>query len=350
MIRAFYKAATVIAALIMTGSALAPAQAEELDVLKSKTIRVIIGAPPTGGTENYARPFVDQLQALLKDSSVRAQNLDGGLGAMALMEAQGSSGSAVTLVIIHNGPLYSQIMGNQLAEFDLTKFHWVGALTNNQRIAFGPKGGQTTVEGLKGLGRQPVTAAESAGAPGYIENIIVSALTSLNLKVIAGIKEDQRNAMLLAGDIDFGVGSYASQKPLLDSGDAVPVFRIGVTGYPEQFANVPTLRDVVSPGASLAVVGIMEDLNALGRLVAAAPSTDPADVEALRVAFDRITTDPAVKKIYESKDLLLEPTSGKHVDTAFRQFLGGTDAQKELLTYFECGKKASEDFTTKCGG
>jgi tripartite-type tricarboxylate transporter receptor subunit TctC len=338
-----------VALTIVAGSLQGAAQADELDALQGKTIRFMIGGPPQGGTDNYARPLVDAMKKLLPSTTVLAQTVAGGAGAMALTEAQSATGSSITVIVIHNSPIYSQMMKSEIGEFDLTKFHWIGAMANNQRLALVPKIlGKTTVDELRSLGRQPIALADNAGTPGYIESILISGIADLKMKVVSGVEEEQRDAYLLGGNADFTLNSYVQVKSLLESGDFVPLLRMGNVGYPAELDKVPTLREVAPADAPIELVELMESLNVMGRLVAAAPNTEPAAVEALRAAFDRIVADPETIALYKGRDLALAPTGGAELGKRIEAFLGEEKARKLLSDYMDCGKKISDGTAQSC--
>lgn len=143
----------------------------------------------------------------------------------------------------------------------------------------------------------------------------------------------------MSGDADVAIGSQISLVPLIEAGQLVMVLRLGSAGYPPGLDAVPTLRDLARPEISREIIGLTESLNNLGRLVLAAPATDPAIVEALRLAFDAAMAHPATIAAYEGGDLVLAPTPGAAVEAAMRGLLGNASAREVLVGYLACGER-----------
>jgi hypothetical protein len=127
-----------------------------------------------------------------------------------------------------------------------------------------------------------------------------------------------------------------------------PLFQIGGSELPEQYAHVPTLTKIVPSDAPKSIVGVMESLNLVGRLFAAAPATDPAVVEALRKAFDQIVADPAVVEAYAAKKVVVAPVSGSEVQSRIDGLFADKSIVELLKSYVDCGKRISAGEVTSC--
>jgi tripartite-type tricarboxylate transporter receptor subunit TctC len=326
-----------------------PAWADNADLLRGKTIRVIIGGTANGSTDSFARTFLDALGKALPDSQIVAQNVPTANGAVAMHDALNAGSSAINLVAVATGPLYMQVTDPSFKEVDVGAFQWIGALTQDERVAVVPKSlGKFTIEELRKMDRQIVAPAEAAGAPQYVEALALSVLTGLNIQVVAGVKTEERLALLLSGNADFLISSYIHVRSLIESGDLVPVFQISKGRLSQLFPNLPTLADIVTPDASKDVVNFIESMNVLGRMIAAAPGTDPAVVLALRETFDEVVADPETAKIFESKKLYLAPTSGSEVQSRIQAIVGSDRTRSLLKSYVDCGEKISTGETKSC--
>lgn len=335
--------ARFLAALFVGFVALAltpPAWAQSgLAALDGKTIRFIIGGSPANETDNYGRAFVEGLQAVLPNTTILAQNLNGGGGALALAEAMGANATGpITLALTHSTPVYSQIFGSDLAAFDLNDFHWIGALTNNQRLVAVRAGlAAGSFEELVALDRPLI--APLSGSTAEIEAKLLGAMTELRLSIVPDVDDGLRATLLMAGDADVAIGSQVSLQPLIAAGVLVPVLRLGANGYPPELDALPTLREVARAGISRDVIGMTESLNNLGRLVVAPPATDPAIVDALRAAFDAAMAHPATAAAYARGGLVQAPTGGAAVEAAMAALLGNTSARATFVAYLACGER-----------
>jgi tripartite-type tricarboxylate transporter receptor subunit TctC len=335
--------------LCVAGAVLADfrgASADELDALKGKTIRFIIGGSPNGGTDLYSRPLVAGLKSVLPETSVSAQNMD--KSGVVIQELGSASGSVVTLATLPNSPIYNQIV-DPGAGLDLRTLKWIGAITSNHRIGFIRKSlGVKTLAEAKGLGRQLIALTGPASSANYFDTLLVSIASGLKVKVVPGFEEEQRMAMLLAGDADFVFTNYFDVRALADSGDLVPIFRINEHGYPPQFDDVPVLKDVAPADAPREIIASMEQLNLMGRLMAASPSTDDATVAALRTAFSQALALPDVMEDYRKGDLLPAPTDGDKLAAWIDALLSAGDASKQIKATIDCAKAISEGTASEC--
>jgi tripartite-type tricarboxylate transporter receptor subunit TctC len=340
--------AALAAGLLLHGasSGLAQNRPDDLAVLDGKTLRFMITGNPGGGTDRYARTFIEGLQVLLPNTRILAQNAEGAGGAVALIETQEKRGELINLVVTHTTPVFTQMLGSELSvAFDLNEFHWIGALANNQRVIV-VRGsiGDPSLDALADRDRPLLGPVESTGSAGDIELRLVDAATDLEIEPVPGVEDPLRDSLLLAGTADLAAGNYLALKPLIDDGTVVSLVRLGIDGYPSEVtASVPTLGDLLRPDASPVFVGILDTLNKLGRMVLAAPQTDPAVVSALRLAFDRTVATPGLAEVFASRNLLLAPTSGQELADRIAILLGDHEARALLQRYLDCADRSAAE-------
>lgn len=329
-----------VVALIATAMSAghAAAQGAGADALAGKTIRFVIGASAGGSTDRYARNFIGALEPLLPNASLVAQNVAGGNGVLALVEAATASPNLITLVFFQAGPIYSQLREPASSPVDISQFHPIGSLSGNQRLVIVRSSlAANSFADLVALDRQLVAPTDSVTAANHIESTLIGAITDLHLKIVTGVGDELRDPLLIAGDADLTVSGYLNSGPLLESGAGVAVLRMGESGYPAQFESLPTLADVARPGTPPQVVEIMDTLNALGRLLMAAPETDPAAVDALRGAFDQLVVMPSFVQSLGGQGLSLSPMSGVDLEERMLTLLADTEAGDLFRAYLACG-------------
>lgn len=343
--------AILAAFLFLAGTLAAGAQAADpaLAPLAGRTIRIVIGGGPGSGTDGYARPFVETLKEVLPDTTILAQNVDGGGGALAYVETQSATGAVITVVISHSSPIYHQMRGIETAAFDLTRFHWIGALTNNQRVVVVRSGlGADDYADVAALDEEMVAAVTSATSPSNVETTLLGALTDLRLRIVVDIDDDLRSALMMAGDVDLAINSFYGWVPLIDAGAVQPILRIGEEGYPPEAASLPTLASIARPGTPAKVIEIVESLNKLGRLVGAAPATPPEIVATLRAAFAEVVARPDFAAAYAARDLALAPTDGEEVARRIAGLTGDPQAAYLLNAFFACGEAEASGSDADC--
>jgi tripartite-type tricarboxylate transporter receptor subunit TctC len=330
----------------------APSSADELDVLKGQTIRVIIGGSPGATTDVAARALFDTMEGILPDTTIRIQNINGSGGGKAINEMMGSEGgSLITLVVAGNGPIYAQLTSPDLAKHDLTSFQWIGAIEKAERF-LGIRGSlkSSSVDALRSLERQPISPTSDKLSSSTIQNYLVSAMLGLRLKVVTGTDDGQQSAMILSGDVDALIGNPFDMASMVESGDIIPVLKFSKDTVAKILEDVPAIADIVPADLPKELPYVLETLDQLGRVYAAAPATDPQVVGGLRVAFDRAASDPAFVEEMSRQKINISPTSGTQVSEAIEKLLGpsGASLRTTLQSYLACGEKMSDQGVENC--
>jgi tripartite-type tricarboxylate transporter receptor subunit TctC len=335
---------------LATASLGTAAQASELDILSGQTIRAIIGSSAGGGTDTSGRAFLTALGRVLPETTIRIQNLPGGSGAKAIKEVQEAEGGLITIGIVNNGPIYAQLQSPETVPFDVSELQWIGSLSDNQRILGMRKAiGEPKLETLLTLGRQPITPVSDVGSSGHTEALLLNAFTDLQQKIVPGMEDDQRRQMIIAGDSDLFHASYSQVIDLIESGDVVPVLKFSKDESLEALANIPSLSDVARPTVPRDLLDLIEIMDKTGRLVAAAPSADPATVGALRAAFAIVVADPQYERDLEASNFVNTPTPGSELADRFAQiFDKGGGVMLHFRAYLECGQKVSDGEPRSC--
>lgn len=351
MRRSLSRVGCAILLVVIAASAATAQPSDELSALSGKTIRIIIGGPPNGGTDNYSRPFAEGLEALLPNTTVLVQNLAGGGGVLALIEAEAAGETTITLATIQNVALYGPIAGAETLPVDLLRFTAIGSFTHDQRIlAVQSSLGATRFEEVVAIDRPLVIAVAGEVSAGRYEALILSALTGIHFRIIVGVDNPTRETLLLSGESDADLNGYGSLKNAIEAGAVVPILRMSEGGYPRDLDHVQTLDSVVGPGAPVALLETMDSFNRMGRLVLAAPSTDPAAIDALRVAFDRVMSTPALAAAYERQRLVLFPTGGVEVAQRLQALFGEPEGAAAFRAYVACGERRTVGEPISCTG
>jgi tripartite-type tricarboxylate transporter receptor subunit TctC len=321
--------AAVLLSVLPAGAQIAPA-----DVLAGKTIRWIIASGPNSTTDNLARGLIEGMKASLPRTTILTQNI--GTSAVALVEAEAARGDAIVLVAAQISFDYGQMLGTEAFPTDLSRFKWIGGLTNNERIVgLRPGLGVDTMEDLAGLDRTLMAPVRGATTAGAIEAQLIASIFGLDLNIVSDVDENLTNTLFLAGDADFIVSNYRSLKPLIDAGALTPLMRLGEAGYPSELEALPTLAQTVPAGTPPEIVEIVDSLNRLARVVMAVPDTDPGDLQALRAVFDQVVVSEALAAFYGSHGLILAPTPGAEVEARMELLLGDSRSHEVLRSYFK---------------
>ena len=128
---------TGMAALAASLAAPRVARAETAaEFYRGKTVRILVGSPPGGGYDIYARLVTPALAAKL-GATVLVENKDGngGLAALATLLARPADG-----LTIMNGSaeaaIISQMLGRPGATWDVTKLNWLAKMASAPKLWF----------------------------------------------------------------------------------------------------------------------------------------------------------------------------------------------------------------------
>jgi tripartite-type tricarboxylate transporter receptor subunit TctC len=203
---------------------------------------------------------------------------------------------------------------------------------------------------LRDLGRQPVSATADAFSSSTIDTLLLNAMLELHMRVIPGTSDDQQAAMLLSGDLDLVLGDPYEFDSQFKSGELIPILKLSTSTQADTLAGVPAVADVVSKDVPRELVFLLETLGKSGHLIAAAPSTDPIIVEALRAAFERVAHDPAFVEEMAGRRIAIAPTSGTELTERLDDIVGASSAplQAALQSYLACGKRMSDEGALSC--
>src|SRR5205085_4624581 len=127
--------AASLAALLLAGFVVpAPAQVDAVaDFYRGKTLSLIAGFPPGGGYDTYVRILARHYGRFIPGQpSVVASNMP---GAGSLSAANHIYSKAVpdglSLAMFASSAAMEPLLGNKAAQFDNTKFSWIGSLSND---------------------------------------------------------------------------------------------------------------------------------------------------------------------------------------------------------------------------
>jgi tripartite-type tricarboxylate transporter receptor subunit TctC len=328
-----------------------PASASEFgEQLAGKTVKLIIAGSPGGSHDAYGRTLARHLQIVLPETDFVIQNNRKAGGLLAAKEVQEAGDRAITLGLFHPSMLYMQLLDQHENAFDLNSFKWIASLSRDQRF-YGVRKDfpAPTLDGVRAYDGQVLAGTSASGATSDIDLLLGSALTGMRTKVVYGFRSSAQRKAIIASELDMIVGSLAGGRKLMESGDLIPLLKISPDHYPDAFAGIPSMRDSTLPGAPAELVELMETINDMGRVLAAAPNTGDGDVRALRDAVDLLFSDAGYQKDNAELGLYLSPEPGTAVEARIGALLTGRPTLKASLTKaVECGRQISEARARAC--
>jgi len=313
---------TLIALLTLAAS---PAAAQ--DTFAGKTIELIVGAPPGGGYDIYARLVARHLgRNIPGNPSVVVKNMPGAGSAKAaqyIATIAPKDGTAIA------GIMPGAIMGPLLEErsealFDPTKVQYVGTANTGTRVCATLKTSKiaTFEDTLK------VPAKFGGSAPndstfeyGYLHKRTSGAIYD----VVAGYRGTAEMALAMErGELDGICGwdwsSFKSQKPeWLSSNKANVLVQVSLDPHPELTKmGVPSVFQFVKNPDDRKVVELVISQTVFHRSYIAPPGTSPAQLATLRKSFDATMADKAFLEDAEKMRVDIAPLPGLKIQEVVR--------------------------------
>jgi len=317
------RAAGISVTLIATVTvAVAATPAAAADSYAGKTIEWIVGAPPGGGYDIYARVVARHLgRHIPGEPTVVVKNMPGAGSAKAAQYIQTIAPKDGTSVA---GVMPGAIMGPLLDDhsapmFDPNKVRYVGTANSGTRVCVTLKSGKIQ----KFEDAQKIKAKFGGSAPndstfeyGYLHKHTSGALWD----IVPGYRGTPDMALAMErGEIDGVCGwdwsSFKSQKPdWIKDGKVNVLMQVSIEPHPELTKmGVPSVFQFVKDNEAKKVVELVISQTVFHRSYIAPPETPPAQLEILRKAFDETMADPALLDDAQKMRIDIEPLSGAKV-------------------------------------
>jgi hypothetical protein len=295
-------AAAALALLPTFGHAQAPA-----DVYKGKTVEVNIGTSVGGGYDAYARMLARHLGKYIPGSpTVVAKNMEGG-GGMRLANFLYNAAPKDGLVIgtFNRGTGFDPLLGNRQAQFDATKFNWLGSTNNEVSVCVAwHSHGVTQYQDV--LTRELVVGASGPSADTFQFPKIANAVLATKFRIITGYPGgNDIDLAMERGEVQGRCGwSWTSVKAThptwLPQNKINILFQMGLDKHPD-LPNIPLIMDLARNDEERAIFKLI-----FGRQVMAWPFTTPPSVPQDRVAILRKAFIDTVR----DKDFLADAAKG----------------------------------------
>jgi len=306
--------AALIVAFIATVAASAAGN-EVADFYKGKTLQFIIGYPPGGGYDAYARLLVRSLGKHIPGGpTIVINNMP---GAASLKAAQFLARIApkdgLTIGMFNRGLMPKSRLEPKEVDIDFAKFTWIGSMNSDVSIctAWGASG----VRNLADLRTAHIVLADTAKNSGaYIYTSLLHNLFPDNTRMMLGYEGS--NAIWLAmerGEVDANCNVWAgmkAQKPeWFRDRKANVLVQFSPTRHPD-LPEVPLISEIVNSQEQKQALEFLVAADVIARPIVGPPGIDLGRAEALRSAFLAATADPELIAAAEQARLELGIVGG----------------------------------------
>jgi tripartite-type tricarboxylate transporter receptor subunit TctC len=310
----------VLIALCATG--LAPVPATAADYFAGKSIDLLIGAPPGGGYDIYARVVGRHLgRHIPGQPTIVAKNMPGAGSARAagfISTVAPKDGTAIA------GIMPGAIMGPLLDEkaealFDPTKVIYLGTANNGTRVCVTLKGSKIKTFD-DALTQKVAFGGVSANDSTYEYGLMHKKTSGAKYDVVSGYRGTADIGLAIErGEVDGVCGwdwsSFKSQKPdWLRENKVNVLLQVGLEPNAELTGmGVPSVFKYVNSEEDRKVVELVISQQVFQRSYIAPPGTPAEQIATLRSAFDATMNDKAFLEDAEKLRIDISPLPGTKV-------------------------------------
>jgi tripartite-type tricarboxylate transporter receptor subunit TctC len=302
------------------------AQAAPEDFFRGKTIRLVVGTPPGGGYDAYARLVARHIVDYLPGHpTVIVTNMPGasGMNATHWVYALAPRDGTVFATFNKSEPFY-QAIGQKGASFKTEELSWIGSLSQAaDTVNVLASSGVRSIEDIKQ--KELVVGADSGGTMTLFPALL-NATIGTKFKIVTGYEGSAAvyHAIEL-GEVQ-GVGStpwvtWKTMRPdWVRDGKILALVQVGLK--PEaDLPGVPRLIDLAQNDEQRRMFTFVSAVAAIERPYAAPPGI-PADLlAAYRQAFDEMTRDKTFLAEAEKQNMDIDPQTGAEVEAIVRDIV-----------------------------
>ncbi|MFL5042510.1 MAG: Bug family tripartite tricarboxylate transporter substrate binding protein [Xanthobacteraceae bacterium] len=325
---------TLLLASVLAIGAMTPAAA---DYYAGKTIEFIIGTPPGGGYDIYARLVARHLARHIPGKpTIVVKNMPGaGSAKAAQFISMIAPKDGTSIGAIMPGAIMGPLLDDRAdALFDPTKVLYVGTANSGTRVCVALKG--TKIRTFDDLLREKavfggVSTNDSTQEYGYLHKRTSGARYDL----VSGYRGTPDIALALErGELDGVCGwdwsSVKSQRPDWIRDDKINVLlQVSLDPHPELTRmGVPSVWQYVKSEEDRKVVELVISQTVFHRSYIAPPGTPAAALETLRTAFDATMNDKELLDEAEKLRIDIAPLPGANVQALVEKLYA---APKEIV-------------------
>jgi tripartite-type tricarboxylate transporter receptor subunit TctC len=310
----------LLAAAVLTVMSSSSRAQSIADFYKGKTVDLYIGYSVGGAYDLYARMLARHLgKHIPGNPTVLPKNMEGA-GSLRLANwlynVAPKDGSAIG--IIGRGTGFDPLLGNKAAQFDASKFTWIGSANNEVSICVAwHTSGVTKFEDL--LTKELVVGGTSSSADTDQFPKIVNGVLGTKMKVVTGYPGGNEVGLAMErGEVQGRCGwSWSSVKSThqkwIDDKQFNILVQLALDKHPD-LPNVPLVIDLAKNDEQRQILKLIFARQVMGRPFLAPPGIPADRAAALRKAFIDTMTDKEFLADTEKAQMEITPVAGDKLE------------------------------------
>jgi tripartite-type tricarboxylate transporter receptor subunit TctC len=284
-----------------------------------KQVKMIIGLGTGGGYDLWARMVARHIgRHLPGNPTVISQNMEGAgsFRAASYMYSQAPKDGTVMALIARDASL-GPITGNAGAQFDPTKFSWLGTTTTETNVCIAHN--TAPVKTVQDLAKRELMVGDNGAGTGtgnYPKAL--NQLLGLKFKIIRGYASSADVVLAMErGEVEGyceSLESVYSKRPDWIPNKTVNVlFQGGVQPNPE-LKDVPFINDLAKSEDDRRAIEFLYAGQGIGRPFFAPPGLAPDVLKMVRDGFSATMKDPEFVAEAQQRKLTLAPENGEYME------------------------------------
>jgi tripartite-type tricarboxylate transporter receptor subunit TctC len=285
---------------------------------RGKTVNVVIGYPPAGANDFYARAVARHIgKHIPGNPTVIPRNMPGGgslVAANHIFNVAAKDGTTLGL-IVPTAPIEEKL-GAANVRFKAAQFNWIGRLAATPNVTF--MNASSPVKTIKdAMEREAVLGATGRSSTVAVYPTMLNHLVGTKFKLVMGYAGSAEAMLAMErGEVEGhsttweGVKSRAARR-LQDKSINILV-QFGLQRHPE-LPDIPTAVELGRTNDEVLALRFFANASDVGRFILSTPDTPADRIQALRRAFDAMVKDPEFIADLDAQKLDLGPLSGEEL-------------------------------------
>lgn len=309
-------AAVAFAAMPSAAHAAAP------DFYAGKMIDMVVGLPPGGAGDAYARLLARHFQRHIPGRpGIVVQNLPGAGSLKGVMYLNNAPADGTVLATFSSALIEEALIAPNRVPADFRTYGWIGNISEDVRVCYvWGLSGVKSVQDLKTRAKPVFMGASAPGAAGTDDLSLLRNLFGVRMREVQGYagSADKRLAVERR-EIDGECGGWTALPEEWLKGNKINVLlRLSPTLVPGMNAAIPFGGDLVAGANDRKVYDFLTAPERLGRLFMVSGKVPRERIAILRAAFDATVADPQFRSDAEKLRLIVTPMKGQEVENRIR--------------------------------
>ena len=313
---------------------LAEQSAAQENFYSGKTIRVVVGYAPATTTDQWARIFARHAAKYIPGNpTLVVQNVAGASSMIAANQLYSvAKPDGLTLGFIAPALYFDQLIGRKEAQFDWSKFSWIGSPTRSNELLFvRADAPYKTVEDIRRASEPPKCGATGTASSGYYIPLLLEETLGMKFNIITGYQGGSDVDLAIErGEIHcraFSISAFFAREPFQTWRKKAFVRVVLQTGMnrDDKIADVPTIHELMkqyqTSQRSQRLATVVLAAGDIGRPIVAPPGLAPERLKILRNAFAKSVADAEFKVDAQKLNLVWDPNSGEGLEAIGKEVI-----------------------------